>query len=629
MISKHTTGLILAGGRGSRMGHVDKGWMPFRGTSLVAQVLRRLVPQVAMLAISANRNLERYAALGVPVWPDALGGFEGPLSGVQTALSACKTAYLLTVPCDTPFLPADLLERLGAALAEQHADLAFAATMEADADGHLRKQQHPVIALMKASVLPTLTAYLQAGGRRVGGWHSELKVAEVLFPQASDFSNVNTLEQLHALESRGAEPGVAQACRAVTGDDADGLRVADAQQIIADVVQQVTLAEHVALRSALDRVLAEDILSPIDVPAYDNSAMDGYALRSADLPATGTARLIIVGTTYAGRPYVGGVSAGQCVRIMTGGLMPRDCDSVVPQELIADAGADAIVLHAGAIAAGANRRLRGEDLAAGGPALQRGRIVRPADLGLLASLGIAEVAVRRRLRVAFFSTGDELRSIGEPLDEGCVYDSNRYTLFGMLSRLGCDVIDLGVVKDQRADLDAALRAACEVADVVLTSGGVSAGAADYTRQVIAELGEVAFWKLNMRPGRPMAFGKISANGRSAYLFGLPGNPVAVMVSFYFLARPALLRMMGADSTLPMLRVAAGEAIRKKAGRAEYQRGIVARDGDGQIRVRLTGAQGSGILRSMAHANCMVVLDEQQGPISVGEMVDVLLFEGLV
>jgi molybdopterin molybdotransferase len=321
--------------------------------------------------------------------------------------------------------------------------------------------------------------------------------------------------------------------------------------------------------------------------------------------------------------------AGECVRIMTGGVMPQGCDSVVPQEFVLDASDEAITLAPGTIRTGDNRRFAGEDLKAGAPALRKGRTVRPADLGLLASLGVAEVKVQRRLRVAFFSTGDELRSIGEPLDAGCVYDSNRYTIYGMLQRLGCDIIDMGIVRDDPQALEDALKSACENADAIITSGGVSVGAADYTRQIMARLGDVTFWKIGMRPGRPLAFGRINSGGKSAYLFGLPGNPVAVMVSFYFFARDALLRMMGAEAPLEMVRARSASAIRKKPGRTEYQRGILARGEDGRPEVRITGSQGSGILRSMSEANCMVVLHDEQGNVAAGDEVEVVMFEGLV
>jgi len=411
--------------------------------------------------------------------------------------------------------------------------------------------------------------------------------------------------------------------------DPDALPVAQAQHIIRQFIAPIHAIERVALRSGLDRVLAADIISPINVPSHDNSAMDGFALRSGDLRNDACVSLRIVGTSYAGRACDGAVAEGECMRIMTGAVMPAACDTVIPQEFTRSASDTAVTIPPGVVKAGDNRRLKGEDLQAGQPALDKGKILRPADLGLLASLGIAEIPVQRRLRVAFFSTGDELRSIGETLDEGCVYDSNRYTIYGMLSRLGCDMIDMGVVKDDPASLEAAFRTACENADAIITSGGVSVGAADYTKQMMALLGDVSFWKIGMRPGRPMAFGKIASNGHSAYLFGLPGNPVAVMVTFYFFARDALLHMMGAArDPLPLMRVISQSAIRKKPGRTEYQRGILSRDANGNQQVRITGAQGSGILRSMSAANCMVVLHHEQGAVNAGDAVDVVLFDGL-
>jgi molybdopterin molybdotransferase len=618
------SGLILAGGRGTRMGQVDKGLQPFRGKTMAAHVLERLAPQVACVAINANQNLDTYAALGVPVWPDDLAGFAGPLAGMETGMRRCETELLLTAPCDSPFLPPDLAERLLAALREQDADLAFAVTQEPGQ----RPQPHPVFSLVKASLLPILSGYLREGGRRMDGWYKDLKAVEVLFDDADAFRNINTLDELHSLDSTRA-PRLADVTSCLSGYDPDALPVKDAQRIIREFVQPVQAVEQVALRSALGRVLARDIVSPINVPAHDNSAMDGYALRGADLPLEGQARLKVIGTVYAGKPTGLVPAQGECVRIMTGGVMPDGCDSVIPQEFVAEESDTAIVIAAGVLKPGDNRRFAGEDLKAGSGALAAGKVIRPADLGLVASLGIAEVPVRRRLRVAFFSTGDELRSIGQALDEGSVYDSNRYTIYGMLQRLGCDIIDMGIVRDDPAALEAALRSACESADAIITSGGVSVGAADYTRQIMARLGDVTFWKIGMRPGRPLAFGRIASNGHSAFLFGLPGNPVAVMVSFYFFAREALLRMMGADAPLPLLRARSVGAIRKKPGRTEYQRGILAQGEDGMPQVRITGSQGSGILRSMSEANCMVVLHDGQGNVNAGDMVDVLMFEGLV
>ncbi|MFB9244965.1 molybdopterin molybdotransferase MoeA [Massilia antarctica] len=411
--------------------------------------------------------------------------------------------------------------------------------------------------------------------------------------------------------------------------DPDALPVRDAQRIIRDFIKPVDAIEQVPLLAALDRVLGADIISPISVPAHDNSAMDGYALRGADLSADSPVTLAVMGTVFAGRPSGVVPGSGECVRIMTGGVMPAGCDSVIPQELVAAIGEDSITIAPGVIRSGDNRRFAGEDLMTGSAALRKGKVIRPADLGLLASLGIATVPVARRLRVAFFSTGDELRSIGQPLDAGCVYDSNRYTLHGMLTRLGCEIVDMGIVRDDPQALEDALRHACENVDAIVTSGGVSVGAADYTRQIMAKLGDVSFWKIGMRPGRPLAFGRIASNGHDAFLFGLPGNPVAVMVSFYFFARDALLRMMGADAPLPMLKVRSAGAIRKKPGRTEYQRGILERDGEGWQSVRITGSQGSGILRSMSEANCMVVLHDEQGNVDAGDLVDIIVFDGLI
>ncbi|MES3024421.1 MAG: gephyrin-like molybdotransferase Glp [Pseudomonadota bacterium] len=631
-MNDNISGLILAGGRGTRMGNVDKGLQPFRGATLVEHVLRRLAPQVGPIAVNANQNLARYAELGMGcgalVLPDETLGFAGPLAGLEAGLRHCPTELLLTAPCDSPFLPPDLGARLLAALRAQDAELAFAATEEPG----MRRQPHPVFCLVKKTALPQLSAYLAAGGRKMDGWYAGLKVAEVVFDDGAAFRNINTLGELNSLGGAGA-PSLAQVTGRVPGYDPEALPVRHAQQIIKDFVAPVGAVERLALRAALGRVLAEDIVSPISVPAHDNSAMDGYALRGADLRADAAVTLLVRGSVFAGRPSGLEVGPGECVRIMTGGVMPLGCDSVIAQEHVAqlaEHGAQhSITIAPGTLRPGDNRRLAGEDLQAGGAALARGRILRPADLGLLASLGIAEVPVRRRLRVAFFSTGDELRSIGEPLEPGCVYDSNRYTLYGMLSRLGCDIIDMGIVKDDPAALEAALRSACENADAIVTSGGVSVGAADYTRQIMARLGDVTFWKIGMRPGRPLAFGRVSSGGRSAFLFGLPGNPVAVMVSFYFFARAALLRMMGAESPLPLLKVRAQAAIRKRPGRTEYQRGILTLGEDGVQQVRITGAQGSGILRSMTEANCMVVLHDEQGDVAAGELVDVMMFEGLV
>jgi molybdopterin molybdotransferase len=409
------------------------------------------------------------------------------------------------------------------------------------------------------------------------------------------------------------------------------LSVEAARALIHAALRPVGGEQWLDLPQALGRILAQDVVSPIDVPAHDNSAMDGYALRGQDLAPEGTTRLAALAqTVFAGAPFEGVVGPGQCVRIMTGAVMPNGLDTVVPIELC-EVQRDQVSIASGVLRSGDNRRRQGEDLTLGKPALRAGQRLRPADLGLIASLGIARVAVRPRLRVALFSTGDELRTLGQTLDAGCVYDSNRYSLMGALQGLDMDVLDLGLVPDDPAALNATLDRALAEADVVLTSGGVSMGDADYTRDLMAARGEVSFWKVAMRPGRPFAFGALAgADERPVWLFALPGNPVAALVTFYVFARDALLALAGASQQpVPMLRARSVAPIRKRPGRSEYQRGIVSPAPEGGWQVRLTGAQGAGILRSMSEANALVVLGHEQGSVAAGEEVSVWLFDGLV
>jgi molybdopterin molybdotransferase len=416
---------------------------------------------------------------------------------------------------------------------------------------------------------------------------------------------------------------ILQAVSCLADYDPESLAVETARRLTRELVEPVGGSERVFIRAALDRVLACDVISPIDVPAHDNSAMDGYAVRAADLSPAGETRLTVAGSALAGQPFSGRVGPGECVRIMTGAVVPVGADTIVIQEFVRVEGQEALV-PPGQMR-GQNLRRAGEDLQAGRPALPAGKIVRPAELGLLASLGIAEVTVRRRVRVALFSTGDELVSIGNQPKQGEIFDSNRYTIYGMLTRLGCEVIDLGVVRDRPEALEEALLAASRDADAIITSGGVSVGEADFIRGLLERLGEVLFWKIAMKPGRPMAFGRIG----QAFLFGLPGNPVAVMVTFYQFVRDALLRMMGVAPVqpLPSLRVPCVSSLKKNPGRTEFQRGILFEE-DGQWKVRVTGAQGSGVLRSMAQANCFIVLEHERGSVAAGDSVSVQLMEGL-
>ncbi len=423
------------------------------------------------------------------------------------------------------------------------------------------------------------------------------------------------------------------------------LHVDEARKAIANLVSELlqeqqilndpTDIEAVSLDQAINRILAEDLLSPIDVPAADNSAMDGYAFDGKCLDSnTPDIQLKIVGTALAGKPYEGKITQGECLKIMTGALMPAGCDTVIPQEFTTSADEIAISFKQSQLKSGENRRLRGEDLQKGKPAIAAGRLLRPSDLGLAASLGIATLKVRRKLKVAILSSGDELRALGQPLDAGSIYDSNRYSLTGLLNRLDLEIMDCGIVRDDPASLKQAFIEAASKADVLISSGGVSVGEADFTKQIMQELGDVGFWKIAMRPGRPMAFGMLKPvsgqSKRKTLFFGLPGNPVAVMVTFYQFVRSALLQLGGAQQTEPPLVQAISEtAIRKKPGRTEFQRAILGRNAEGKPTVKLTGSQGAGILRSMSEANCFVILGHDQGNVEAGEWVDIALFDGLL
>jgi molybdopterin molybdotransferase len=402
------------------------------------------------------------------------------------------------------------------------------------------------------------------------------------------------------------------------------LSAAEARDRMLAEVSPIRGREFVPVRSALGRILAADIIAPHDVPAHDNSAMDGYAICFDSLGSQGETPLVVVGTAFAGNAFSGLVGKGQAVRIMTGAVLPAGADTVVVQEATRVDGSQVFIPSGQK--AGQNTRRAGEDLARGAVALPAGKKIGPAELGLIASLGVVEVEVKRRLRVAFFSTGDELASLGTPLAPGQIYDSNRYTLHGLLNHLGAEIIDMGVVPDLPEVLEATLIEASQSADAIITTGGVSVGEADFIKEVLAKLGEVKFWKLNIKPGRPMAFGKVG----NAWLFGLPGNPVAVMVSYTQFALDALLRLSGLDPipARPLLTVEAGNAIKKQPGRREYLRGAIAAV-DGRWQVKTTGNQGSGVLRSMSEANCFIVLPEDCAGVQAGDSVQVQLFEGLL
>jgi molybdopterin molybdotransferase len=436
-----------------------------------------------------------------------------------------------------------------------------------------------------------------------------------------------------------------QIAEELAGYDPNSLRADKVNAFLKELVNPVLDTEAVALFDGLNRVLAQDIISPISVPPHDNSAMDGFAFRGDQLDDSQPLHLTVIGTALAGKAWQGTVGLGECLKIMTGAILPEGLDTVVPQEMVTfNAEKTSITIAPNVLQQGDNRRKAGEDLQQGSPALLKGAHLTPAALGLMASLGLPTVMVYRKIRVAYFSTGDEILSLGDSPREGAVYDSNRYTIFGLLTRMGCEVIDMGVVRDEPTLLEAAFIKAATVADAIITSGGVSVGEADYTRAMMkklgAESGGVAFWRIAMRPGRPMAVGRISSSqykyclssyeNSSSILFGLPGNPVAVMVTFLAFVRPALLRMMGSNATTtPLLKARSTEIIRKKPGRTEYQRGTVSTTPEGALLVKTTGNQGSGVLSSMVQANGLIVLHHDQSSVAIGDEIDVMMFDGVI
>ncbi|MEX0431421.1 molybdopterin molybdotransferase MoeA [Spiribacter insolitus] len=397
------------------------------------------------------------------------------------------------------------------------------------------------------------------------------------------------------------------------------LTVAEALEHLRTALTPITGHRRVAIRESLGQVLAGEIMADTPVPAHDNSAMDGYAVRNDD---AGTDSLRCVGTAFAGQPFTGGVAPGECVRIMTGGVIPAGATAVVMQERT-EARSDNITLRQWP-EAGENIRRAGDDLQAGDIILPTGRRITPADLGVMASLGRAEVDVIRPLRVAFFSTGDELRGVGEALGAGDIYDSNRYSLYGMLTRLQVELLDLGVVPDDRMAVRDALAHAAAQADVVVTSGGVSVGEADYVGQILREQGEAHFWSLAMKPGRPLTFGRYAG----AWFFGLPGNPVSVMATFTQVVAPALRQLAGETARpRPRFRLPCRSNLSKKPGRQDFQRGRLVVGEDGSLEVESVGRQGSGMLRSMSMADCFIVLPADSGDVTAGEWVTVEPFAG--
>lgn len=409
----------------------------------------------------------------------------------------------------------------------------------------------------------------------------------------------------------------------------DMLSVKEAQDCIQLSLQNIDLkTEQIPVADALDRVLSENIYAGISVPEFDSAAMDGYAFHLESTASTDIT-LKIVGHAYAGHPYIGPISGNECIQIMTGTPVPEYCNTVIQQENVKATDNQTIRISGQGFTIGDNIRFKGENIQKGKCILTKGTRLKPQDLGLLASVGITKIAVYQKITVAVFSTGDELCTPGTQLETGKIYDSNRIILLNMLKKLGCQTVDMGIIEDNPITLEQALNETAVKADVILTSGGVSVGEADYTKQVMAKLGTIHFWAIKMRPGRPLAFGKIKSNQRNTLIFGLPGNPVAAMISFLFFIRNTLLTLMGVPHQAPRIfKAVSTDDIPKKTGRTEFQRGIINIKNDG-LTVSLTGAQGSGIIQSMSDADCIIHLPENQSDVKKGDSVDIILLDTLI
>jgi molybdopterin molybdotransferase len=404
--------------------------------------------------------------------------------------------------------------------------------------------------------------------------------------------------------------------------DADSKTVAQALDLIEASTPRLQDSEELPIRDSLGRISSESVISTINVPGHANSAMDGFAIAGSSIPTHGIAEFTEIGTAYAGKTFDGGCGKNECVRIMTGAVVPEGTDTVIMQEQAEQSGNQFVRIGSGH-RAGDNVRAAGEDIKQGETVLQPGSKINPADLGILASLGIGTINVIRKPVVAFFSTGDELVSIDKPLQKGEIYDSNRYTLHGMLSQLEVEIIDMGVIRDEPEAIRAGLLEASRKADLIITTGGVSVGEADYIKSVLEEIGQTEFWKIAIKPGRPLTFGSIG----NCIFIGLPGNPVAVMVTFSLFVARAIRKLAGAPPTaIPLLKVRSLQDMRKKPGRSEYLRGIASKGEDNEWQVEKTGMQGSGILSSMTRANCFIVLPAENDGVKIGDLVDIQLFE---
>lgn len=722
------TGLILAGGAAQRMqtAHpgADKGLLPLADRPLVCWLIDNLKPQVEGLLISANRHLEEYGRLGLPVLTDRFPLLPGPLAGIHAALHICPTPWLAVAACDTPFLPANWVARLHAALqparpgatlphitrpsatpapdgAAVPASSGFAdrasSGQRPDPGPHPRpddispgpliafaedpEQQHPLVALIHRSLLPSLDAALARGDHRVRQWFRQHHALVVRFDDPRSFFNINTPEAWHEAELLASSwqapapmntapdtpapflPSLSALCARQPGFDAGSVSLAQLQTVLAAYVTPLAETETLPLADTLQRILAAPLIAPFDLPPHDNAAMDGYALRHADLDASADTILPVAGRSLAGDAPAT-LPPGSAWRIFTGAAMPEGADTVVMQEDVEPAGGAGhdspprtttapptastsgaglprgtptgqdtaaapqvprIRIPAGQ-RSGQNVRLRGEDLQAGSIALPAGRRLQAADIGVAASLGHDSLPVFRRLRVGVLSTGNELRQAGEQRQSGQIYDSNRHTLLAMVRGQGYQPVDLGALPDQPEAMRQALEDASRLVDVILSSGGAAGGDADLVRQVAASLGEAMDWKLRLRPGRPLVVGRI---GRSL-LLGLPGNPVAALLVCLVVVNDTLRRMAGAETRpVPRLQARSATAIKKRPGRTELLRVRLRPAEQPHLIAEVFGNQSSAMLGTVAHADGIAVLPENSGPVAAGDWIEVIPLHGLL
>ncbi|GAP66964.1 molybdenum cofactor synthesis protein [Mizugakiibacter sediminis] len=592
---------VLAGGAGRRMGGADKGLLPLRGRPLAAWAVEALRAQADAVLIVANRHAEAYAA-HAPVLADELPGYPGPLAGIAAALQAAGDAWLLTAPTDCPTPPPDLAARLHAALVAGGAPCAYA---------HDGTAAQPLFALYRPGLAAAARAALAAHASPLR-WHAELGAIAVDFSdRAASFVNVNTPADLDMLEREMASTEFPQ-----------HIALDEARQLVRAIAAARLLpVECVAIEAAHGRVLAEDLRAPHPQPPFANTAMDGFALRGAELPTEGERVFILTGEVFAGAGSAPAVEAGACARITTGAPLPPGADTVVIKENVRIEG-DRVRVPAGQ-RAGGNVRPAGEDFAAGDVALGAGTLLRAPQIAVLAAFGCDTPAVRRAPRVALFSTGDELAPPGAPLGFGQIRDSNRPMLAALLREAGAEVVQGAHVRDERETLRERLAAAAREADLIVTSGGVSAGEADHLPGLVRELGRIHFWKVRIKPGMPVLFGEIGG----ALVFALPGNPVSCAATFLALVRPLLDALRGRAGAPPPLRARLAVAVRKPHARAECLRCALTADAEGVLWARPHGQQGSAMLRGLAEADALAVIPEQAHELAAGSVIEVLPLPG--